>query len=83
MNQAIQVLDGYTYIKVKNALKLDIMSSGQMLVCYIVGSDKESLIKLYNAKQFEIEELIESKLAQDQLNSDGDLWLTVEQVNAY
>jgi hypothetical protein len=83
MNQAIQILDGCAYIEEKNAVKVDVMSSGQMLVCYIGGLDKESLIKLYNTKQFEIEELIESKLAEDQLNSDGDLWLTVEQVNAY
>lgn len=83
MNQAIQVLDGCVYIEAKNAVKVDIMASGQMLVCYIGGFDKETLFKLYNSKQFEIEELIESKLAQDQLNSDGDLWLTVEEVNAY
>ena len=83
MNQTIQVLDGCTYIKTKNAMKVDVMFSGQMLVCYIGGLDKETLTKLYNTKQFEIEEIIESKFAQEQLNSDGDLWLTVEEVNAY
>ncbi|GAC17113.1 hypothetical protein [Paraglaciecola arctica] len=83
MNQAIQVLDGCTYIGSKNALKVDIMASGQMLVCYIGGSDKESLIKLYNTKQFEIEEIIEKNLKQDKFNSDGELWLTAAAVYAY
>jgi hypothetical protein len=83
MNQAIQVLDGCTYITLKNALKVDIMASGQMLACYIGGSDKQSLIELYNAKQFEIEEIIEENLKLDKFNSDGELWLTAELVYAY
>jgi len=83
MNQTIQVLDGCVFIDVKNAVKIDIMASGQVLACYISGIDKDSLVKLYNAKQFEIEEIIESKLAQEQVNADGDIWLTVEEVNAY
>jgi len=83
MNQAIQVLDGCTYIKSKNALKVVIMASGQMLACYIGGSDKESLITLYNTKQFEIEEIIEENLKLEKFNSDGELWLTVEEVSVY
>lgn len=83
MNQAIQVLDGCSYIESKNALKLDIMASGQMLACYIGGANRDSLIKLYNTKQFEIEEIIEREFEQDNLNLDGELWLTVEEVNAY
>jgi hypothetical protein len=83
MNQAIQVLDGCTYIKAKNALKVDVMSSGQMLACYIGESDRESLIKLYNTKLFEIEEIIERNLKLDKFNSDGEIWLTAEEVAAY
>ena len=83
MNQAIQVLDGCTYIKSKNALKVDIMVSGQMLACYIGGADNESLIQLYNAKQFEIEEIIEENIKLDKFNSDGELWITAEVVYAY
>ena len=45
--------------------------------------DKESLIKLYNTKQFEIEEIIEENLKQDKFNSDGELWLTAAAVYAY
>jgi hypothetical protein len=83
MNQAVQVLDGCTYIDAKGALKVDIMAAGQMLVCYICGTGKESLFTLYNTKQFEIEELIERELEQDKLNSDGEVWLTAEEVCAY
>jgi hypothetical protein len=83
MNQTIQVIDGGKFIESKNALKVDIMASGQMFVCYIGGSNKESLINLYNTKQFEIEELIEREFEQDNLNLDGEIWLTVEEVNAY
>jgi hypothetical protein len=83
MNQAIQVLDGCIYIDAKDALKVEIMADGQMFTCYICGSDKESLTKLYNTKQFEIEEIIERELEQEKLNSDGEIWLTVEEVNAY
>ncbi|MEP1448328.1 MAG: hypothetical protein ABJK37_19660 [Paraglaciecola sp.] len=83
MNQAIQVLDGCTYIESKSALKVDIMSSGQMLICYIVGSGKPDLIRLYETKQFELEELIEYQLQQDKLNSDGELWLTATEVYGY
>ena len=83
MNQAIQVLDGCTYIDTKKALKVDIMASGQMLVCYIYGSDKKALMSLYKNKQFEIEEMIEQQLELDRLNSDGEIWLTVDEVYAY
>jgi hypothetical protein len=83
MNQAIQVLDGCTYVKSKNALQVDIMASGQILACYIGGLDKESLITVYNTKQFEIEEIIEENLKLDKFNSDGELWLTAEEVYAY
>jgi hypothetical protein len=83
MNQATQVLDGCTYIGAKDALKVDVMAAGQMLVCYISGSDKESLTILYNTKQFEIEEIIEGEFEQDKVNVDGEIWLTAEEVNAY
>lgn len=83
MNQAVQVIDGCKYVKSKNAVKVDVMALGQMLVCYIGGLDKDSLIKLYYAKQFEIEELIEREVEQDNLNADDELWLTAEQVNGY
>lgn len=83
MNQAIQVLDGCTYINSKNALKVDVMASGQMLACYIGGSDKDSLITLYNTKQFAIEEIIEENLKLEKFNVDDELWLTVQEVNAY
>jgi len=83
MNQAVQVLDGCTYISTKEALKIDIMEEGEMLACYIYGSNKEVLISLYNTKQFEIEEIIEIELEQGKLNSDGEIWLTAEEVFAY
>jgi hypothetical protein len=83
MNQAVQVLDGCTYVGRKEALKVDVIESGQMLACYICGLSKEGLTALYNTKQFEIEEIIEHKLEQDQLNSDGEIWLTADEVSAY
>ena len=83
MNQAIQVLDGCTFIDAKHALKVDVMFAGQILACYISGPDKESLIMLYNTKQFELEELIERELEQNQVNSDGEIWLTAKEVDAY
>ncbi|MFT4808047.1 MAG: hypothetical protein ACI9LX_001372 [Paraglaciecola sp.] len=83
MNQAVQVLDGCTYIGVKEALKIDIIESGQMLACYVCGLDKEGLMSLYNTKQFEIEEIIERELEQGKLNSDGEIWLTAEDVCAF
>ncbi len=83
MNQAVQVLDGFSYISAKEAIKVDIMYSGQMLACYINGLSKEELTNMYKNKQFEIEDIIEQELEQDQLNSDGELWLTAEYVYAY
>ena len=83
MNQAIQVLDGCTYIGAKEALKVDIIETGQMLVCYINGSTEEGLTSLYNTKQFEIEEIIELKLEQGKLNSDGEIWITAEEIAKY
>ena len=83
MNQAIQVLDGCIYIDAKNALKVDVMAQGQMLACYIQGSNKECLTTLYKSKQFEIEEIIEQELQQDKFNSDGEIWLTIKEVNEY
>jgi hypothetical protein len=83
MNQAVQVLDGCTYIGAKEALKVDIIEAGQMLACYIYGSSEEGLTLLYDTKQFEIEEIIELKLEQGQLNSDGEIWLTAEEISKY
>ena len=83
MNQSIQVLDGCTYIEAKKALKVDVMVSGQMLACYINGADKESLIAIYKAKQFEIEELLEQQYTQEQYNSDGEVWLIADDIIAY
>ena len=83
MNQAIQVLDGCTYIEENNALKIDVMCMGQMLACYVGGADKESLIKLYNTKQFEMEELIEQAFKLDKFNSNGEIWLTAEEIDTY
>ncbi len=83
MNQAVQVLDGFTYVSAKEAIKVDIMSSGQMLACYINGLSKEKLIDMYKNKQFEIEDIIEQELEQDKLNSDGEIWLTAEDVNKF
>ena len=83
MNQAIQVLDGFTYISVKKAIKVEIMFSGQILACYVCGLDREGLTNLYNSKQFEIEDMIEQKLEQDKINSDGEIWLTAEDVNKF
>jgi hypothetical protein len=83
MNQVVQVLDGCIYIGIKDALKVDVIESGQMLACYICGLSEEGLTALYNTKQFEIEEIIELKLEQGNLNSDGEIWLTAEEVSAY
>jgi len=83
MNQAVQVLDGFTYVVSKKAIKVDIMAAGQMLACYICGANNESLTLLYNTKQFEIEEMIERELDQQKLNSDGEIWLTAEEVYAF
>jgi hypothetical protein len=41
------------------------------------------LISLYNTKQFEIEEIIELELKKGKLNSDGEIWLTAEEVFVY
>ena len=68
MNQAIQVIDGFTYIPSKIAIQIEVMAAGQMLLCYITGEDQQNLSTLYKARQFEIEDLIENKLAQDLVN---------------
>ena len=83
MNQAIQVLDGCTYIAVNKAIKIDVMAAGEMLVCYIYGQDEKSLISLYKIKQFEIEEIIEQKLELESVNADGEVWLTAEEVSKH
>jgi len=83
MNQAVQVLDGCTYMSAKEAIKIDIMLCGQILTCYVCGADEEGLTHLYNNKQFEIEDMIEREIEQDKLNSDGEIWLTAEDVNGF
>jgi hypothetical protein len=83
MNQAIQVIDGFTYIPSQNAIQIEVMAAGQMLFCYIAGEDQQDLSSLYKTKQFEIEELIEDKITQDKLNEEGEIWLTTEEVTSY
>jgi hypothetical protein len=83
MNQAVQVLDGFSYVSAKKAIKIDIMYSGKMLACYIDGLSKEELTNMYKNKQFEIEDIIEQELEYDKLNSDGEIWITAMYVYAY
>ena len=59
MNQSTQVLDGYVYVPDKEAIKLEVISEGQILLCYIYGIEKKALITLYQSRQFDIEEVIE------------------------
>lgn len=83
MNQAIQVIDGFTYIASKKAIQIEVMAGGQMLLCYISGEDQQILSSLYKSKQFEIEELIELSIAQDKVNAEGEVWLTTDQVASF
>lgn len=83
MNQAIQVLDGYAFVDDLSAIKIEVMATGEILPCYISGASKESLAKLYSAKQFEIEELIAQELGMNNMNAKGEIWLTLDAVNAY
>jgi len=83
MNQAIQVIDGFTYIASKEAIVIEVIAGGQVLPCYIGGKDQQVLSSLYKSKQFEIEELIEVSITQDKVNAEGEVWLTVDQVESF
>lgn len=80
MNQSIQVLDGYVYVVDKKALKLEVISAGQILPCFIYGQDKQALITLYQLHQFDIEEIIESMVKKNEMNVDGEIWFTAASV---
>ena len=80
MNQSVQVLDGYVYVEDKQALKLEVISGGQILPCYIYDDDKQALITLYQLHQFDIEDIIESMVDKNEMNVDGEIWFTAASV---
>jgi hypothetical protein len=73
MNQAIQVLDGCRYVESRKALKVELISAGQILSCYISGQSEEHLLALYDAQQFDIEDVIEQQLEEENTNMDGEI----------
>jgi hypothetical protein len=81
MNQQVQILDGYVFSESKKALKIELVAAGQMLCCYLQGAEEKGLIDLYTLYQFEIEELIEQQVERDNINEQGELWLTVDMLN--
>ena len=80
MNQSTQVLDGYVYVADKKAIKLEVISAGQILPCYIYGKEEQELVIFYQLHQFDIEDIIESIVDKNEVNIDGEIWLTTEQV---
>jgi hypothetical protein len=80
VNQSTQVLDGYVYVPDKEAIKLEVISEGHILLCYIYGIEKQALITLYQSRQFDIEEVIELMVERSEVNIDGEIWLTAEQI---
>lgn len=82
MNQSTQVLDGYVYVSDKKALKLEVIDAGKILPCYIYGKEQQSLIELYQLCQFDIEDIIELMVSNDEVNIDGEIWLSADRIVA-
>ncbi|MEP7705809.1 DUF1488 family protein [Paraglaciecola sp. 25GB23A] len=80
MNQAIQILDGATYVARLECLKIEGFYQGQLITCYIAGGDEKTLLAFYSDHQFDIEERLESLIEQQTFDEDGSIKLNVEQI---
>lgn len=80
MNQSIQILDGAVYELVTNSLKIEAISAGQIVQCYISGADKETLLSLYANQQFDIEELLERLIEDECFDANGNIHLNSAQL---
>jgi hypothetical protein len=80
MNQAIQILDGATYISQLESLKIEGLYQGQLITCYLAGGDEKKLLTFYSDHQFDIEERLESLIEQQSFDEDGSIKLNVDQI---
>jgi hypothetical protein len=78
VNQAIQILDGAVYVEHNQSLKLEALCHGQLITCYINGADKKTLLNLYTSHQFDIEELLESLIEDDEMDDEGKMYLHID-----
>ncbi|KXI30004.1 DUF1488 family protein [Paraglaciecola hydrolytica] len=79
MNQAIQILDGAVYKEDKQSLEIQALNSGQLIYCYINGADTKTLLSLYANHQFNIEELLETLIENEQMDNEGQIHLHIDQ----
>ena len=81
MNQAIQILDGTTYIAQYKSLQIEAIYQGQLLLCFLSGADKQTLLDFYASHQFDIEECLEAIIEQENFDDNGAVQLTIDQVS--
>lgn len=80
MNQAIQILDGVTYLDKIQRLQIDALHNGQLIACFVYGADEKTLLNLYSQRQFDIEELLESLIEAEEFDSTGAIQVNIAQM---
>ncbi|MGO4892308.1 DUF1488 family protein [Flavobacterium sp. W21_SRS_FM6] len=78
MNQLIQILDGALYVQESQSIKIDALSQGQLIHCFITGADEMSLTAFYISHQFDIEEYLEFMIKDEKTNSAGEVHLHID-----
>ena len=81
MNQSIQVLDGFTYIDAQQAMRMEAMSAGQLITCYISDIEKAASSAFYDSNQFDIEEALVDLIEDQGWNEQGEVWISALDIN--
>ncbi|SFC50496.1 DUF1488 domain-containing protein [Pseudoalteromonas denitrificans] len=74
MNQAIQFVDRYTYIKARNVIQFEAIVSGMIVFCFVKYSGKDVNDYLDNNK-FDLEELATELIEEEAYNEQGEIWI--------
>jgi hypothetical protein len=81
VNQAIQILDGASYIAQTQSLRIEALYQGQLIPCFLTGADEQTLLAFYASHQFDIEEHLEAIIEEENFDGNGAVQLTMSQVS--
>ena len=82
MNQAIQILDGFEYLKDRNSVHIKAIAHGQIIDCFIEGLSEQHAVSFYETFQFDLEEQLTTYIEEEKYNEKGEVVLSASVIQA-
>lgn len=80
MNQSITFIDGFDYLPDGAGIKINALVAGQIIPCFIINIESDKFASFYADYQFDIEDVLEQKLKNEQWNENGEVILSAENI---